>query len=118
MVYDTAVNIFSKFEDQKFSRDEEGVRDARDETRRYLGCDLLILDDLGSEMTTPLVQASLYTLVNSRLAAGRRTVISSNLSMDDVRRRYSAQTASRLEGEYHVLPFFGGDIRLLKKQNR
>ncbi|HIW93348.1 MAG TPA: ATP-binding protein [Candidatus Flavonifractor merdipullorum] len=118
VVYDTAVNIFSKFEDQKFSRDEEGVRDARDETRRYLGCDLLILDDLGSEMTTPLVQASLYTLVNSRLAAGRRTVISSNLSMDDVRRRYSAQTASRLEGEYHVLPFFGGDIRLLKKQNR
>ena len=118
VVYDTAVNIFSKFEDQKFSRDEEGVRDARDETRRYLGCDLLILDDLGSEMTTPLVQASLYTLVNSRLAAGRRTVISSNLSMDDVRRRYSAQTASRLEGEYHVLPFFGADIRLLKKETR
>lgn len=118
VVYDTAVNIFSKFEDQKFSKDEEGIRDARDETRRYLGCDLLILDDLGSEMTTPFVQSALYTLVNSRLVAGRRTVISSNLSMDGVRRRYSAQTASRLEGEYHVLPFFGADIRLLKKEKR
>ena len=116
VVYDTAVNIFSRFEDKKFSRDADDTREARDETRRYLSCDLLILDDLGSEMTTPLVQASLYTLVNSRLAAGRRTVISSNLSMEDVRRRYAPQIASRLEGEYRVLPFFGEDIRLLRKQ--
>ena len=48
--------------------------------------------------------------------ADRRTVISSNLSMDEVRRRYSPQTASRLEGEYRVLPFYGEDIRLLRKQ--
>ena len=116
VVYDTAVNIFTRFEEQKFSRDELDIRDARDETRRYLRCDLLILDDLGSEMTTPFVQSALYTLVNTRLTAGRRTVISSNLSMDEVRRRYSGQTASRLEGEYQVLPFYGEDIRLLRKQ--
>lgn len=116
VVYDTAVNIFARFEEQKFSRDELDIRDARDETRRYLHCDLLILDDLGSEMTTPFVQSALYTLVNTRLTAGRRTVISSNLSMDEVRRRYSGQTASRLEGEYRVLPFYGEDIRLLRKQ--
>ena len=82
----------------------------------YLSCDLLILDDLGSEMTTPFVQSALYTLINSRLTADRRTVISSNLSMEDVRRRYAPQIASRLEGEYRVLPFFGEDIRLLRKQ--
>ena len=116
VVYDTAVNIFSRFEDRKFSRDAEDTREARDETRRYLSCDLLILDDLGSEMTTPFVQSSLYTLINSRLTADRRTVISSNLSMEDVRRRYAPQIASRLEGEYRVLPFFGEDIRLLRKQ--
>ena len=85
-------------------------------TRRYLSCDLLILDDLGSEMATPFVQSALYTLINSRLTADRRTVISSNLSMEDVRRRYAPQIASRLEGEYRVLPFFGEDIRLLRKQ--
>ncbi len=117
VVYDTAINIFSKFEEQKFARAESDVRDAKDETRRYLGCDLLILDDLGSEMTTPFVQSALYSLVNGRIPS-KRTVISSNLSIGDVRRRYSAQTASRLEGEYHVLPFFGEDIRLLKKQRR
>ena len=116
VVYDTAVNIFSRFEDKKFSRDADDTREARDETRRYLSCDLLILDDLGSEMTTPLVQSALYTLINSRLTADRRTVISSNLSMEDVRRRYAPQIASRLEGEYRVLPFFGEDIHLLRKQ--
>ena len=116
MVYDTAVNVLAQFEEQKFSRDVEETRGARAETRRYLNCDLLILDDLGSEMTTPFVQSALYTLVNARLTAGRRTVVSSNLSMDEVRRRYSPQTASRLEGEYRVLPFYGEDIRLLRKQ--
>ena len=116
VVYDTAGNIFAQFEIQKFSRDGEDAREARDGTRRYLGCDLLILDDLGSEMTTPFVQSALYQLINTRLTAGARTVISSNLTMDDVRRRYSPQIASRLEGEYRVLPFFGQDIRIQRKQ--
>ena len=116
VVYDTAVNIFAQFEEQKFSRDRLDAGLARDETRRYLNCDLLILDDLGSELATPFVQSALYTLVNARLMAERRTVISSNLSMDEVRRRYTPQIASRLEGEYRVLPFFGQDIRLLRKQ--
>ena len=115
VVYDTAVNIFTQFEAQKFSRDMDDTRQARDETRRYLSCDLLILDDLGSEMTTPFVQSALYTLLNTRLTAEKKTVISSNLSMDDVQRRYSPQIASRLAGEYRVLPFFGEDIRLLRK---
>ena len=116
VVYDTAVNIFTRFEEQKFARDRQEAGEARDETRRYLGCDLLILDDLGSELTTPFVQSALYTLINARLTADKRTVISSNLSMDQVRQRYTPQIASRLEGEYRVLPFYGEDIRLLRKQ--
>ena len=116
VVYDTAVNIFSRFEEQKFARDREEAGEARDETRRYLGCDLLILDDLGSELTTPFVQSALYTLINSRLTADKGTVISSNLTMDQVRQRYTPQIASRLEGEYRALPFYGEDIRLLRKQ--
>ena len=115
VVYDTAGEVFARFEAQKFSRDEEDAREAREDIRRYLRCDLLILDDLGSELTTPFVQSALYQLVNSRLTAEKRTVISSNLTMDDVRGRYSPQIASRLEGEYRVLPFFGEDIRLQRK---
>ena len=81
-----------------------------------MNCDLLILDDLGSELSTPFVQSALYTLINTRLTADKRTVISSNLTMDQVRARYTPQIASRLEGEYRVLPFYGEDIRLLRKQ--
>ena len=88
---------------------------AESDVDRILNCDLLVLDDLGTELTTQFVQTALYTLINTRLAAGRHTVISSNLSMDEVSRRYSPQIASRLAGEYHVLYFYGDDIRLVKK---
>lgn len=115
VVYDTAVNLFARFEEQKFSRDVQEGQEAKDETRRYLNCDLLILDDLGSELTTPFVQSALYTLINSRLTQGRATVISTNLTMDGIRARYNGQTASRLEGEYRTLRFYGEDIRLQRK---
>lgn len=114
VVYDTASNLFARFEARKFSRDDEAGGDVQ----RYLRCELLILDDLGSEFASPLVQASLYEVVNTRLAQGQRTVISSNLNMAAIRQRYTPQLASRLEGEYLFLPFFGQDIRLLKKNQR
>lgn len=116
VVYDTAANIFSRFETRKFARDGEEARQAEHDARRYLTCDLLILDDLGSEFATPFVQSALYELINTRLVEGKRTVISSNLNLAGIRQRYTPQVASRLEGEYFVLSFFGQDIRLLKKQ--
>jgi len=115
VVYDTAGNIFAQFEDRKFQRGGDN-QEARDETRRYLNCDLLILDDLGSELTTQFTQSALYELVNTRLVAGRGTVISSNLSLAEMAQRYSPQIASRIGGEFHDLWFFGQDIRVLKKQ--
>lgn len=115
VVYDTAVNVFAKFEEQKFGKNVQDNGELQEETRRYLNCDLLILDDLGSEMTTAFTQSALYHLVNTRLTANKATVISSNLTMDGVRERYNGQTASRLEGEYRVLRFYGEDIRLMRK---
>ena len=112
VVYDTAINLFAAFETRKFTRDAAEERQARDDTRRYLTCDLLILDDLGSELTTPMVQATLYEVVNSRLQADKRTIISTNLSMDQIAVRYSPQVASRIGGLYRELTFFGEDIRL------
>ena len=116
VVYDTAGNIFAQFELKKFRRGAQDAQEAKDETRRYLNCDLLILDDLGSELTTQFTQSALYELINGRLVGGKRTVISSNLSMEEAAVRYSPQIASRLEGEYHLLHFFGEDIRLLRKK--
>ena len=116
VVYDTAGNIFAQFEEQKFSRDADDVQQAREFTRKYLRCDLLIVDDLGSELTTPFVRAALYELINTRLTEKRCTIISSNYTIDELRQRYTPQIASRLEGEYEPLPFFGKDIRLVKKE--
>ena len=118
VVYDTASNVFSRMETRRFSRDSEEGRQAEEATRRVLTCDLLILDDLGSEFTSPFIQSALYELVNTRLIENRKTIISSNLNREELRKRYTPQVASRLEGEYLALPFFGQDIRLLKKYHR
>jgi DNA replication protein DnaC len=75
---------------------------------------LLIIDDLGTEMTTSFTVSALYEIINTRLLEGRRTVIHSNLTMDQMRARYSPQILSRLEGEYRRLTFYGDDIRLKK----
>ena len=80
--------------------------------------DLLILDDLGTEMTTSFVQSALYQLLNGRLLTGRSTVISTNLDPEELGRRYGAPLLSRLEGEYEILPFFGEDIRRLKRERQ
>ena len=107
VVYDTAVHVFATLEEEKFQRDEAAAQAAR----RYVQCDLMILDDLGSEMTTTFVQTALYTLINDRLTAGKHTVISTNLTSDEIQRRYSPQIASRLLGAYQPLLFYGKDIR-------
>ena len=113
VVYDTASSIFSKFEDAKFSRSDD-QDDARDEVNRYLVCDLLIFDDLGTEMTTTLTVSALYEILNTRLMTGRKTIVSSNLTIYELRRRYTEQIMSRVEGEYQVLTFRGDDIRRIR----
>lgn len=116
VVYDTAAHIFQRFEDRKFGR-EEG-EEAESDVTRVLSCDLLILDDLGTEMTTAFVQSALYQIVNSRLMERRPTILSTNLKVAELAGRYGAQTASRIEGEYQVLTFFGQDIRILRRERR
>ena len=111
VVYDTAGSLFAAFEARRFARDAGEGRQARDDVRRYLACDLLILDDLGSEFTGPLAQATLYEVVNGRLQAGRHTIISTNLSMDHIAQRYSPQLTSRIGGLYQELTFYGDDLR-------
>ena len=112
VVYDTAGRIFQRFEAQKFTREE----DAGDDVDRVLNCDLLILDDLGTEMTTAFIQSALYQIVNTRLMEKKSTILNTNLMPGEIARRYSPQLASRIEGEYQLLPFFGKDIRKLKKE--
>ena len=114
VVYSTASQAFSFFEKAHFDRDEN----AKAERERLLGCDLLILDDLGTEMTTSFTVSALYELVNTRLTTGKKTIISTNLSVPEISARYSAQIASRIGGEYLTMQFYGEDIRILKNKNK
>ncbi len=120
VVYDSCVTIMGAFESQKFDRNRDN--DESDSyVKRYLNCDLLILDDLGTEMTTAFTQSVLYTIINTRLINGKKTIISTNLTVDkessddELSRRYTPQVVSRLKGEYMLLQFAGRDIREVKK---
>lgn len=114
--YDTASSALEAFETKKFSRDIQTAENAAVKVERMLDCELMILDDLGTEMPTPMAVSALYTLINTRLVNGCKTVISTNLTDAELLKRYNAQICSRLEGEFTKLPFFGSDIRLLKKE--
>ena len=110
VVYETAGALFANFEAIQFSKGDGDDS----ELKRYMTCDLLILDDLGTELTTAFTMSALYSLINTRLTGGKKTIISSNLSKSDLRRRYSPQIVSRIEGEYKILNFVGKDIRIIR----
>ena len=112
VVYETAGHLFSKLEQAKFNPSEETHREAA----RFSDCDLLILDDLGTEMPSQFTTAALYTLLNDRILENKPMVISTNLTIDELGRRYSPQIASRLNGNFLLLPFVGEDIRVMKNR--
>lgn len=116
VVYDTAVSVMDVFETQKFDRGGEKAEQINSRVRRYLACDLLILDDLGTEMSTGFTASALYTIINTRLINGSKTIISTNLSAEEIRKRYTPQIVSRIEGEYICLNFAGRDIRAIKRE--
>ena len=113
VVYDTASSLFSKFEEAKFTRVDERAGPQED-ANRALRCDLLIIDDLGTELTTSFTISALYEIINTRLITNKKTIVSSNLTIAELQTRYSEQIMSRLEGEYQVLTFRGEDIRKKK----
>lgn len=112
VVYESAGHLFSKLEQAKFNPSEE----ARWEAARFTDCDLLILDDLGTEMPSQFTTAALYTLINDRILENKPMVISTNLTIDELGRRYSPQIASRLQGSFLLLTFVGEDIRVMKNR--
>ena len=115
VVYDTASNVVSRFEEARFGRRGE-PEEAEADVRRCLRCDLLILDDLGTEMSNSFSVSVIYELLNTRLREGKSMVVSSNYSAEELGRRYSPQIASRLAGGFEDLKFYGRDIRLQKKE--
>lgn len=114
--YDTAASALEAFELKKFARDAEAAEKAAVKVERMLECELMILDDLGTEMLTQISISALYTLINTRLVNGKKTIISTNLTDAELAKRYTPQICSRIDGEFTKLPFAGTDIRQLKKE--
>ena len=112
VAYESATRLFAKLEKHQFRPDEDSAR----ETAELYDATLLILDDLGTELTGAFTVSALYALINDRLLTGKPTIISTNLNIQEIRQRYSPQIASRLEGNYQLLPFMGQDIRVLKNK--
>ena len=112
VVYETASHLFSKLEQAKFSPNEENRREAE----KMTACDLLIIDDLGTEMPGQFTTAALYSLLNDRLLSGKPMLITTNLNKDEMTRRYSPQIASRIYGGFVGKSFVGEDIRILKNR--
>ena len=112
VTYETASHLFNNLEKHRFSPDEK----TQQMVARYETCDLLIIDDLGTELPGNFVTAALYTLLNDRILAGKAMVVSTNLTIDEIGKRYSPQIASRLQGNFQGLTFLGEDIRVLKNR--
>lgn len=113
VVYDTAQNVFWDFESERFNRNYSD-NSSEKRTARYFDCDLLIIDDLGSEMSNQFTVSCLYNIINTRINYDRSMIINTNLTADELRRRYSDRITSRLFGEFLPLEFIGSDIRAKK----
>ena len=109
--YTGAIDLFSSFEVQRF---KSYSNEADELIERYFECDLLIIDDLGTEMINQFSVSTLYNLLNDRLMRKKPTIVSTNLSKDDIKTKYTDRITSRLFGEYDVLFFMGTDVRAQK----
>ncbi|MBQ8202936.1 MAG: ATP-binding protein [Clostridia bacterium] len=108
VIYGSAYNLLSAMENDHFqNRTNESFSAA-------VTCDLLVIDDLGSEFVSPYIQSMFYNVINTRLLANRPTIINTNLNMKEIEQRYSARISSRFIGGYTAKKFIGNDIRQIK----
>ena len=107
VIYGSAQNLFSKLEKERFGKAID-----EDTESLLLDCDLLILDDLGTEFSTGFTVSEIYNIINTRGLRQKPTIINSNLDFSELQRKYSDRITSRILGSYMVLHFCGGDIRI------
>ena len=109
VVYGPAGKLFTEAEKEHFSYSGE-----TEKLDSLLSADLLVIDDLGTEFLSSFTSSLFYNIVNTRLLEGKPTVISTNLSIDELEKKYSNRIASRFIGNYDAKLFLGDDIRQQK----
>lgn len=112
VLYLSAIDLFDLFSKYTFDNDSEA--DYREAFSQILDCELLIIDDLGTELTNSFTNSRLFYCINERILAGLSTIISTNLSLEELMNTYSERIFSRLTTSYQVYKIFGDDIRLKK----
>ena len=112
VIYFSASDLFEVFSRNKFDYDQ--AEEMKDTYRYILDCDLLIIDDLGTELNNSFTSSQLFYCINERMNMNRSTIISTNLSLTQLRDSYTDRVTSRIM-RYRIIPLYGRDIRLLKR---
>lgn len=113
VLYISSNALFPILEDMHFGRE---VTDRASYIIKKLNeCELLILDDLGSEFVTQFTCAELFRIINNRLLSAGKMIISTNLNRNMIAKTYDERIASRITGGFSILEFLGEDIRRIKK---
>lgn len=110
VIYSSAQTLAATLEKERFTRTEEGELTTDEQ---FSECDLLILDDLGTEFHTAYTDAILYDIINNRMLTEKPTIISTNLTMQELEKCYTARLVSRIAGAYIKMEFLGRDYRTL-----
>ena len=113
VVYLTATDLFDILSDSRFGNREE--EEAKDRAAYILDCDLLIIDDLGTELINTFTVSQLFYCVNERLNRKKGTIISTNLTLNQMRDEFTERVTSRIMSQYRILPLLGKDLRLVKQ---
>lgn len=113
VIYLTAFQLFDILEKNKFGKGEDNY-ESQNQFEYILDCDLLIIDDLGTELNNSFVNVQLYLCINERFLRRKATIISTNLSLDNINTIYSERVFSRIASNYSLLKIVGEDIRLKK----
>ncbi|MBF7096703.1 ATP-binding protein [Alkalibacter mobilis] len=112
VIYQTSSELLDIIRRSKFQNPTDSTQD--NPVNYLYSCDLLIIDDLGTETLTDFANNELFNLINKRLKDEKKMIISTNLSLDKLEDRYSARLASRIIGNFRFFEFFGEDIRMKK----
>ncbi len=110
VIYQTSFKMIEVLEDLRFRRSEN-----KEEYNLLFEADLLIIDDLGAELTNSFTNSELFNLINSRILREKKIMISTNLSPMELAERYDDRIFSRLIAHFDVLKFFGDDLRWEKQ---
>lgn len=113
VIYLTAFQLVDIMESNTFGRDADDLAD-EDMFDYIFDCDLLIIDDLGTELNNSFITSQLFLCINERLLRRKSTIISTNLSLEKLQREYSERIFSRIISNYRILAIFGDDIRVKK----